>query len=221
MRAALRQADDLLRGAGAFDARTPVLVPWWWLPVLTAAGACIYGAFMGSYLLDAARLKLVLYAGLKTPLLLMATTLLCLPGFFVLNTLLGLREDLRESLQAIFSGQAALGLALASLAPLLRFWYVSGPGYRWAILMNAILFATATGAGHLVMLRYYRRLIARHRYHRVGLYAWVVLYAFVGIQMGWVLRPFIGEPEVPVQFFRQGPFTNAYVVVAELIFGSR
>ncbi len=219
MHGALRQADALLRGTGVFDARTPVLVPWWWLPALTACGACVYGGFMGSFLLDGERLLLVLYAGLKTPLLLMATTLLCLPGFFVLNTLLGLREDLREALQAILSGQAAMGLALASLAPLLRFWYMSDTSYRWAILMNAVLFAVATGAGHLVMLRYYRRLIARHRFHRVGLYAWVTLYAFVGIQMGWVLRPFIGQPDTAVGFFREGPFTNAYVVVAELIFG--
>ncbi len=42
------------------------------------------------------------------------------------------------------------------------------------------------------------------------LYTWIVIYVFVGIQMGWVLRPFIGDPRTPVQFFREGSWSNAY-----------
>lgn len=32
---------------------------------------------------------------------------------------------------------------------------------------------------------------------------WVVLFSLVGAQMGWVLRPFIGSPELPFTFFRE------------------
>jgi len=32
---------------------------------------------------------------------------------------------------------------------------------------------------------------------------WVLVFALVGAQMGWVLRPFIGNPNVPVSFFRE------------------
>jgi hypothetical protein len=31
---------------------------------------------------------------------------------------------------------------------------------------------------------------------------WVVIYALVGAQMGWILRPFIGRPDLPFQLFR-------------------
>lgn len=31
---------------------------------------------------------------------------------------------------------------------------------------------------------------------------WVIVFGLVGAQMGWVLRPFIGSPELPFQFFR-------------------
>jgi hypothetical protein len=31
---------------------------------------------------------------------------------------------------------------------------------------------------------------------------WLVLYALVGAQMGWILRPFIGKPDLPFQLFR-------------------
>jgi hypothetical protein len=32
---------------------------------------------------------------------------------------------------------------------------------------------------------------------------WVVLFALVGAQMGWVMRPFIGTPELPFSWFRE------------------
>ncbi|MFO0837863.1 MAG: hypothetical protein U1D55_05005 [Phycisphaerae bacterium] len=68
------------------------------------------------------------------------------------------------------------------------------------------------------MRRYYLPLIRREPRHRITLAAWMVLYAFVGIQMGWMLRPFVGAPDEPPQFFRPEPFSNAYVVVARLVF---
>jgi hypothetical protein len=46
---------------------------------------------------------------------------------------------------------------------------------------------------------------------------WLIIYMFVGIQMGWVLRPFVGSPISPTVFFREGAFSNAYEQVARLI----
>jgi hypothetical protein len=42
---------------------------------------------------------------------------------------------------------------------------------------------------------------------------WVIVFSLVGAQMGWVLRPFIGAPDVKVTFFRprQGNFFQAVV----------
>jgi hypothetical protein len=31
---------------------------------------------------------------------------------------------------------------------------------------------------------------------------WIILYALVGMQMGWVLRPFIGSPSLKFAWFR-------------------
>lgn len=40
---------------------------------------------------------------------------------------------------------------------------------------------------------------------------WLIIYALVGAQMGWVLRPFIGSPNMPFTWFRerQGNFFEA------------
>ena len=79
------------------------------------------------------------------------------------------------------------------------------------------MFATASLAGQWVLRRRYAPLIAIDRRHRTMLYLWVCVYAFVGIQMGWVLRPFIGDPGTSTTFFREAAWGNAYVIVWEMV----
>jgi len=73
-------------------------------------------------------------------------------------------------------------------------------------------------AGRQILLkRYYRPLIARMRRHRILLRLWGIVYAFVGIQMGWILRPFVGDPSRPVAFFREDTWGNAYVILFQMV----
>jgi hypothetical protein len=190
------------------------------LMVTIAAAGAFYGCAMGSFACDSvARAKLILYAGIKVPILLLATAALCLPGFFVVNTVAGLGHAFGRALRAILAGQAALAVALTSLAPLVLFEYESGVAHPLALLVNAVAFSCASASGQVVMRRHYRALILEDPRHRIMLGAWIFLYAVVGIQMGWLLRPFVGAPGIPVTFFRSEPFSNAYVVVVELVLG--
>jgi hypothetical protein len=212
--------DQLLRGAGPFLVDRPRERRWWWLALMILVFGAAYGAAMGTYALDRPERGLqVLYSALKVPMLLLATTALCLPAFFAINTVLGLRDDLRVAVQAILAGQATLGIALAGLAPVTQFCYWSDLSYRGALLLNAGMFTLATLGGQAVIRRYYGELIRRNARHRYGLACWLGLYAFVGIQMGWLLRPFVGNPGSPTRFFREEPFSNAYVVVLRLLTG--
>ena len=38
---------------------------------------------------------------------------------------------------------------------------------------------------------------------RVTFHVWLVIYALVGAQMAWILRPFIGAPDLPFEWFRE------------------
>jgi hypothetical protein len=177
-----------------------------------------YGGVMGAYGgLDADRPWQMLYSGVKVPLLLTAAFGLSLPTFFVLNTLFGLRSDFPRVVLALASTQAGLTVVLASLAPITAFVYVSGIGYHPAILFNALMFAVASVSAQGILRREYSDLVARNPAHRTMLRAWLVVYVFVGIQMGWVLRPFIGAPNRPVQFFREDSWSNAYIAVISII----
>ena len=52
---------------------------------------------------------------------------------------------------------------------------------------------------------------------------WFLLYAFVGTQLAWTLRPFFGAPGLPFQVFRElgGNFYTDIVRSIEHILGSR
>ncbi|APW63881.1 hypothetical protein BSF38_05467 [Paludisphaera borealis] len=206
------QADLVLRGGFARDE-----LSWRSRLAVVVVFGTFYGAVMGAYGgLDADRPWQMLYSGLKVPLLLTSAFLLSLPTFFVLNTLLGLRADFPRVARALVSTQAGLTVVLASLAPITAFAYISGISYQPAILFNALMFGTASVSAQSLLRREYRELIIRDPAHRVMLRAWLVVYVFVGVQMGWVLRPFIGDPGRPVQFFREDSWSNAYIAVLNI-----
>ncbi len=177
-----------------------------------------YGVAMGTFSGVATdRLLQMFYSGVKVPMLLAITFLMSLPSYFVLNTLAGLRDDFGDVIQALLKTQVALTLSLASLAPLTILWYLSVPDYNSAILLNAMMFGVSSISAQFLLWRSYQSLITRNKRHRWLLPFWLVVYAFVGIQMGWVLRPFIGDPQLPTQFFRPDSWSNAYLVVINLV----
>jgi uncharacterized membrane protein YoaK (UPF0700 family) len=187
------------------------------IAILITAGCC-YGAIMGAFGgIGITRWPQIACSAAKVPLMLSATFLLSLPSFYVLNTLLGLRGDWPQVLAAISGAQAILTIVLASLSPFTALWYLSCRDYAWAILFNGAMFAFASTTAQVVLRRAYRELVARRPAHRVTLCCWLAIYIFVGIQMGWILRPFVGNPDLPTRFLRANAMSNAYVVVGEMI----
>ncbi len=214
----LLRADDVLRRAAwTTHAQRPWIATRDLLACIVAFGM-FYGAVMGAFGGFAGdRAWQVLYSAVKVPLLLLVTFLISLPSFFVLNTLFGLRHDVGDAIRALVAAQAAVAIVLGSLAPFTALWYVSSDHYQAAILFNAVMFGIASLAAQGLLRALYRPLIARSAKHRLMLRAWMIVYAFVGIQMGWILRPFIGSPTAPVQFFREESWDNAYMVVVNLV----
>jgi len=187
----------------------------------------VYGLAMGSYAFVAGERDIIrqipqmLYSGIKVPLLIAITVLVSLPSFFVINTLMGLRSDFREALKAIVASQAGLVIVLCSLFPLTIFFYVSispsSVSYQLAILVNAAMFGLASVSAQIQLGSYYQKLIDRDARHRWMVRMWIFVYAFVGIQAGYVLRPFIGNPTQSTAFLRKDSFQNAYVRLFNIV----
>jgi hypothetical protein len=133
---------------------------------------------------------------------------------------MGVRNDFPRVARGIAASQAGFALILLATAPLTLFWYASFPDYQLAVLFNAVTFAVASLGAQRLLTRFYLPLIHGQPKHRLLLRIWLAIYAFVGIQLAWTLRPFVGSPDQPVAFFRLGEWENAYVVVARLVWGA-
>jgi hypothetical protein len=46
---------------------------------------------------------------------------------------------------------------------------------------------------------------------------WIVIYAVVGAQMGWILRPFVGAPDLPFELFRSERDSNFFAAVLKAL----
>ncbi len=191
---------------------------------LTRLAACIiicnflYGAGMGTFsgVLGDRSLQ-VLYSAIKLPLLLVGSFALTVPSFFILSTVLGLRHDFPRVLRALACGQAVAAIVLVSLLPFTLLWYASSANYSNAVFFNFIIMAIACAIGHHITRKAYQPLIAQNKRHRLMLWLWIILYAFTAIQMAWVMRPFIGQPDMATTFFREKAWDNAYIVLLNLL----
>jgi len=190
---------SLLRAEGRY-AVGRARVPWGRLVLFVSLGGSLYGLVMGS--LDG-RWVGALYSAVKVPLLLCLSLSVCLPNFLVVNLLLGLGQDFPAALRGILSAQGTLSVCLACLAPVTAVFYVSQPSYPFALFLNGCCFGLAVLCAQLTLANHYRPLIARQPRHRRALAAWLALYVLVGIKLGHVLRPFVGDPRLPTTFLRE------------------
>lgn len=214
----LPSIEQFLRAEGLFDGAGTARDRMWAQVRIVAVCGAIYGAIMGSFHgLAGEGWKQAALSAAKVPLLFLATFALCFPSFYVLNTVAGLRADFPRVVNAVLGFQSLAAILLAAFAPITELMNLSTSAYSLMVLWSGILFGVATICGQWRMNAMYRPLVAANPRHRVLAFGWMALYWFVGIQMAWVLRPFVGDPNRPFQFLRPQAWGNAYVEIAGLI----
>ena len=210
------RAEDVDRASevGAVSGQQRV---WRQMRIIAACGM-MYGVCMGSFsgVFDDGWKQMLLSAS-KVPVLFTVAFLLCVPSFYAMNALAGLHEDFPQTLEALLGFQSVASIVLAALAPVTELMNLTTNNYQFILLWNGLMFLVASLSGHFMMRRYYEPLIRRNARHKALKRVWILLYTFVGIQMAWVLRPFVGAPGMPIQFFRDQAWGNAYVEVFRLI----
>jgi hypothetical protein len=169
----------------------------------------------------------------KVPLLFLLTLVVTFPSLYVFNALLGSRLDLASVFRLLVAGLAVTLAVLASFSPIVAFFSVSTTSYSFMVLLNVVMCAAAGVLGLMFLRRTLHRLTLTAGApppisatspqtnqrppgaldetdgqplgkHVKGVFrCWMILFALVGSQMGWVLRPFIGAPDVPFTFFRE------------------
>lgn len=192
-----------------------------------AAGAGLYGAAMGWW----RHPMQAVYVGIKFPLIILLTTL----GNALLNAmlapLLGLNITLRQSLLAVLMSFAITAAILGAFSPLTAFAVWNAPpmtpdvkstsAYALIKLTHVVVIAFAGIAGNVRLFQLLAQLGGSKRVAKRVLFAWLAVNLFLGSQLTWIARPFIGAPQLPVAFLREGAlhgnfYENIFLTLTEL-----
>jgi len=180
----------------------------------------LYGAVMGS----THSLWQALSSAVKLPILFLATLFICAPTLYFFNVLFGSNQSLTQNVALILTAITVTAVLLLSFAPIILFFLLTTSQYQFFKLLNVGIFAIS-GVMGVVFLSQGMQIVAADAEgdsaRRNVLRLWMVLYAFVGSQLAWTIRPFIGAPSIPFELFRQlgGNFyTNIFASLGE-IFG--
>lgn len=209
----LLELDRFLHAEAPYHAGSRRL-PFRRIITFVVVGGAAYGLVMG---LRGGSLLQGLFSASKVPILILLSTLICLPSSWVAHRVLRLGDDFPDAFRGILASQAGFAIGLASLTPLVAFAYVCGIGYDESLLLHGFLFGAATLAAQRVLSKHYRVLARRSRRHRITRHVWAGLYVFVAVELAWILRPFVGNPDLEPRFLRPDAWSNAYIEIVELV----
>ncbi len=242
----LRELDELLRGrrttlellrAGTSHLDLRALVG------VSLVLAVLYGECMGCpSLVNRAHpqyLQMV-SSGLKVPALFFLTLVVTFPSLYVFTALLGVPLRPLDTLRVVVSALAVNIAVLASFGLITLFFTFCTSSYVFMVLLNFAFFATSGLIGLGFLVKVLDRIeaatapappgadesveaagvvpaeAAHETAARRVFQIWLLLYALVGAQMGWILRPFIGAPNLPFAWFRVRE-SNVFVAVWEAL----
>jgi len=195
-----------------------------WTGVAQMAGfviaACaVYGAVMAGWRSP----LLAFYAAAKLPLLFVGSTAIVALFNWMVAAALGSGLSFRQTLALAFASMTVAGWILLALAPVALFFTMTGvpqPGdapraevfyaYRTMLLTHVAALALAGFAGNATLFSGLRATV-RPACPAVCVFAaWIALFAVVGCQTAWILRPFVGTPDYDVVFMRDNAFDDNF-----------
>jgi hypothetical protein len=173
----------------------------------------LYGMAMGAY--NNALQAVV--SGLKVMVLIVATMLICFPSFFIIQQVLGSRLSLRQMVIILLSGFVLASTITLSFSPIVLFFLVTGNNYHFLQLLHVAVFIFSGVFGVRLIIDALKFACEKKNvYPQIGVTVfrvWIVIFAFVGIQLAWNLRPFLGDKNEGFKLFRkyEGNFYTAIV----------
>jgi hypothetical protein len=147
--------------------------------------------------------------------------LICFPVLFVVLVLMGSRLSFMQTLALILLALTLNSILLAAFAPIVLFFIITDSSYDFVKIAHV---AVMGFSGMWAMAALWHGL--REMCDKFELYPkqavrimqlWILIFGFVGTQMAWSLRPFVGSPARPFQVFRAGQEGNFYTAVAHSI----
>jgi hypothetical protein len=172
----------------------------------------VYGVIMGSY----NGLSQAISSAIKMPVLILLIIIICFPAFYVIQTVLGSRLSIGQMISIILSGFVFMTCIMVSFSTIILFFMITGRNYYFLKLLHVFIIMTAGFYGMRAIVEALKYSCEKKNiYPKTGVYVfrvWIFILAFVGAQLSWSLRPFIGSKDTKFEIVR-AQFGNFYVDV--------
>ena len=175
----------------------------------------------------------------KVPFLYLLTIMVTFPSLYVFSALVGTQLSFHAFIRLMITLLAINLAVLASLGPIVAFFSVSTINYRFMQVFNVGMFSIAGGLGLAWLLHVIRGLSEKVMGSTEVLddgdseretcqvppqlmpvkwifRIWIVAFCLVGSQLGWVLRPFIGNPDIAFTWFRERE-SNFFLALLDIL----
>lgn len=183
--------------------------------IIIAIGSGLYGLTIGIW-----RAPLQsFYTAIKFPMLIFLTC----AGNGILNGMLaqvlGSGLSFKQTTFAILMSFAIAATILGAFSPITLFiWYNAPPlgsanataGHSVMLLTHVFLIAFAGVMANRRLLDLLKKFSGQVRTARAVFFSWLAGNLFLGAQLAWNLRPFIGHPSLGVQFLRDHPLRGNF-----------
>jgi len=157
----------------------------------------------------------------KVPALFILSLAACCLVLYILNLAFGLGLRFLPTMTLISFALAATGVMLGVFVPIVLLFTVVTENYHFMKVMHVCVFAVAGAFGLSVLHGGLKRLAPKGvgGFLRVKalLASWLVLYALVGGQVAWTLKPFLGTPYLPATPPFRIESGNIYVSMAQSV----
>jgi hypothetical protein len=154
--------------------------------LLIYLGGGVFGLTLGLY---NGYLQMI-YLLIKLPSLFICSFILSILACLCFALLMGIKTPIKNIISQSLSHLAITSITLASFSPIILF-YIYLPQNHDELLISAIIFVSISYL--LGILRFYfwlKEMKAKRRFIITCL--WVILYGLVLLQLGWILRPWVG-----------------------------
>lgn len=182
---------------------------------LILLGCGSYGLSMGLW----QGWEMASYAGIKFPLVVIATLTVnaLINGMFAM--VLGSGINFRQSMQFLFTAFAICSLILGALSPITIGMALQGPSTEDAsaqsfhsitLLTHVFMISYAGIVSHSMLLGALKQYALTAKAAIQTFIAWLLGNLFVGAQIGWISRPFFGTPGSSIEFLRENKFESSF-----------
>jgi hypothetical protein len=156
---------------------------------------------------------MALYGAIKLPVLFLGTAALVSLFNWMTAGVLGSGLSFKATAFVVLASLTIAAWILLSLVPVALFFQLSGVSstgthdqlryaHNTTLVTHILILALAGLGGNAALLKGIRRVVRAQCPTGSLFLLWLVAFAFVGCQMSWILRPFVGSPFYPVAFLR-------------------